>query len=758
MQKDFSKKSVGRVFLHRSVFQSCGEKIWRILGGAMLLLALLAAVLLAADNSPAKALEAPATSGLVAGNYCFSCHLREDPRLQTVTEWQGGIGRTDINPCPAAIRIAEELYYTERLLLMIDRGIASLPAPVISENKLSERIEGAAQSYLRLSDTPFSGPTAMASLDAFVSEAQVARYRLGKINTTIHNLIEQQKENRVLLVAGLVTLVVLASLLWGMRHTGFDFPLVRWLRQPRSGLVMGMAGVLLILAIFALPLFQVFPAEVAEATELEQEQAAKLDEAQRAAGTADRIQARAMVLAQIAATWQPLDREKSNEASAAAVETLSEGQKLAEALWGRALAAEEVAVGFTPALEKARLAAVNLEAARQWPWGAAQAAIALAEEDPERAAALLQSLPAPASGLYGDLQRRMLALAWLRLDGNQAEKYAAQIRDAMICSWTWRELGQLAGQQPDYFSAASQAASAIADPLQRARSLQELALVTGEARYFALAEQSLAEAGGDIPEQALAFAWADLAVESSQQALVQRIPENVPAARAMAWRGLGQFEAAWQAALAITDPYERAQAQAAIAVSARSPEMATQIQVPLFRDRALRDLIRTGVGGDTLLDQMILVYPRFQALLALGRYSEAWQAFKDGSLKLSETYPLVELAIGWGQVEPEAAAPVIDAITRESDRVQVLLALAGQSAPFEQPQLERALALALAGRVRGDATAPARFSLLLAQRLMAAPQCQLTSADRSGILPVCQQQAVSLLEQALEAALKISMK
>ncbi len=70
---------------------------------------------------------------LVPGNYCISCHLADDPRLTTVTEWKGGIGREVNSPCPAATAIHEELYYTERLLLMIDRAqeeVGALPEKI----------------------------------------------------------------------------------------------------------------------------------------------------------------------------------------------------------------------------------------------------------------------------------------------------------------------------------------------------------------------------------------------------------------------------------------------------------------------------------------------------------------------------------------------------------------------------------------------------------------------------------------------------
>ncbi len=118
---------------------------------------------------------------LVPGNYCVSCHLADDPRLQSVTEWNGSIAREVDNPCPAATKIHEELYYTERLLLMIDRAQAEVGA---LPEKAQSRLDGYTQRYSRLLDAPVT------SLDAFVSEAQTARFQMNKAYTTLNQMAE----------------------------------------------------------------------------------------------------------------------------------------------------------------------------------------------------------------------------------------------------------------------------------------------------------------------------------------------------------------------------------------------------------------------------------------------------------------------------------------------------------------------------------------------------------------------------------------
>ena len=146
--------------------------------------------------------------GFQPSNYCLSCHTSGDSRLEMPTAWIGDIDRELISPCPAATRIHEELYYTERMMLAIDRTRAGLSD---SEDlaKVDARVSAAQQTYSRLLDTPVT------SVDAFTSEALMLRYRLGKSQTQINQIIDSIKRQRVLLFSFLATLVVLISLVWG---------------------------------------------------------------------------------------------------------------------------------------------------------------------------------------------------------------------------------------------------------------------------------------------------------------------------------------------------------------------------------------------------------------------------------------------------------------------------------------------------------------------------------------------------------------
>ena len=123
---------------------------------------------------------------LVPGNYCISCHLANDPRLASVTEWKGSIGREINSPCPAAAGIHEELYYTERMLLMIERSHATVGA---LPEKTQSRLDGYTQRYSRMLDVPVT------SLDAFINEAQSTRYQLNKVYTTLNDMSEAAKQH-----------------------------------------------------------------------------------------------------------------------------------------------------------------------------------------------------------------------------------------------------------------------------------------------------------------------------------------------------------------------------------------------------------------------------------------------------------------------------------------------------------------------------------------------------------------------------------
>ena len=416
----------------------------------------------------------PKVRTLVPGNYCISCHLADDPRLQSVTDWKGSIAREVDSPCPAATSIHEELYYTERLLLMIDRAEGSvgvLPA------KTQARLDNYSQRYSRVLDTPVT------SLDAFVSEAQTTRYQLNKAYTALNDMAEAAKLRTVLIYAGIVTLIVLASLAWGLYNT----------RAIKAGIVSKSWAtfwrVLFVLAVFvffALPIFRVPAAEVVMTTADQQAAQTTLDTAQRAADAADRAQARAWMLARVGTAWNELDAAQAQNLLDEALTSLQTARENEEALWGQSLAVQEVSVGTQIDMEKADLIAVDLNAARGRAWATPLIAVEWNKLDPVKAAALLQTEQAAVenqTGLYRDLQLRGLALAWAKVDATQAAPTAAQINDQSLRAWTFRELAILTNDN-SLFDQATEAARDIEDPVQKARALREIGVASGRAVLF----------------------------------------------------------------------------------------------------------------------------------------------------------------------------------------------------------------------------------------------------------------------------------
>jgi len=227
----------------------------------------------------------------------------------------------------------------------------------------------------------------------------------------------------------------------------------------------------------------------------------------------------------------------------------------------------------------------------------------------------------------------------------------------------------------------------------------------------------------------LAYALSDLAAASGNAAIVEKIDLAYPDARASALLRLGEYRAAWDAAAKITDPYEQARAQAAIASAWKNADAASMINIPLYRDLALRDVIRK-TGDASLVDSISSSYYKVQALTALGDYEAASELAGD----LGDTYPLVELGLAMVEIDPQAALALVDQMDREADKAIVLRAVAAASQ--DQELIKRASGMALAARVRGDVLAPS--------------QALLDLADTTGV--------ETILAQAYEAAQRITTK
>ncbi len=697
--------------------------IRKILTPTLILLAILTlAVSSVYASSSARDLPA-GTEGanLIPGNYCVSCHLAEDPRLTTVSEWKGSIAREADSPCPAATNIHNELYYTERLLLMIDRAEESVGALPV---KTQSRLDDYSQRYSRMLDSPVT------SLDAFVSEAQTARYQLNKAYTVLNDMAETAKLRTVLIYAGIATLIILGSLAWGLYNTRAikaEIVSKSWATFWR------VAFVLAVLIFFTLPIYRVPAAEVEMTTDEQQEAQATLDTAQRAADAADRAQARAWMLARVGTSWSEADTgqaQASLDESLIALETARENE---EALWGQSLAVQEVSVGTKVEMEKADLIALDLNAARGRAWATPLIAVEWNMLDPVKAAELLQIEQAAVenqTGLYRDLQLRGLSLAWAQVDATNAAPTAAQIDDPSLRAWTYRELAALT-DDTSLFEQATEAARAIQDPVEKARALREIGLASGQTSLF---DEALA-ALDDVSDASLAYALSDLAAASGNASLVEHIPAAYADARVSALLRMGEYEAAWEAAEDILDPFEQARAQAAIAAAWGSEGGATQIAVPLYRDLALRDVIRKS-GSGTLVDSISSPYYKVQALTVLGNYAAAQELAGE----LGDPYPLVELAMKLAASDQEAALALVDEMDREADKAIALQAIA--IASKDQTIIEQAQGMALAVRVRGDSLAPAQASLDLAQALWM----------------VNQSDAQAAMQQAYDAAQRIAIK
>lgn len=703
----------------------------------LLSILLLAAMLLlfapaVAAQEPAPAGEAPThpapgTQAINPGNYCRECHGPEDERLEQATRWHGTIERETLDPCPALKVIHEEQYYTERVLLAIDRAREQLPAGMNTE-KLDGRIAAATESYQRLLDEPVH------SLEAFRSQAQMLRYRLGKSYTEINDLLEAVKRQRVLMAAAGVTLLALISLVWGYWN-------IRKLAVAPSGLaglvfspraIAALAGVFFL---FSLPIFRIPSFEPDVATPEEQEIQEVLDTAGRAADAAGRAQARVWSLSRVgAALPEAQDAEVAlNEALLAA----QEAHRDTGAVWGERQATVELSAGSETELEKSLVVASELNAAHSRSWGLRLAAAEWIPLDTARAEALLADALAyarQAQGLYRDLDLRGIAVTWAEIDPQAARSVLNEIQDPAVRSWGLREIAALTGDAGLYGQAAADARKVVS-VAEQARLLSEIGLLSGQAAYFEEAA-GLLKSEHSLSALEHAYAVGDLAAAWGQPLGLECGAPAVAPACAATFLRLGEYQSAWDAALQIADPYEQARAQAEIAAAWGQPARAQEIRVPVLRERALRD-IAIASGDRDLAASLKSPYLRVQALTGLGEYALAWQ----NSEALGETYPLVALGVALAGTDPETALQAVEQMSLEADKAVVLRALA--LAQGDDPDLfARALGMALAARVRGDALAPVEASLILGLEFQ----------------PANPAWAAQAFDQALETARRISIK
>lgn len=704
-------------------------RTWLVVCLALLLLS----ITLAFWASPLRvqaAIPSQAASGSGApfdvqpGNYCIGCHSTDDPVLHKAIDWRGGVQMQAANPCPAVNTIEEQLFYTGRLMQAIRTLREQLPDNAAAL-ALDTRFAAAEQSYARLLDMPVT------SLDAFISEAQSQRYQMGKIYTGLNDLHEAVAMQRILIWSAVVSAILLGSLAWGYRNTLRFAPGGRFTLGGRMGawLKPGLL-VLLIFLLFALPIFREFPAPLEVASAEEQEKQATLDESSRAASAADRALGRAWMLSRVSAAWASSDPARSQEIFEAALNASEEAQMEAAALWGDMQLAGEAAAGSAVDQEKAALIAASLQAVRSRAWSLRMMAEDWLPLDALRGRDLLEQAAATAesgTGIYRDLDLRAIAVSFSTVDEARSLQILAQIDDPFVRAWGYREAAAMTGNQ-ELLDQAQLAAALVEDVTLRSYAFVQIAALSPEASAWDAAYRNLESLEG----AGRAYSLARLSAASGDGKWAELIDPAYPAAVAWARYHLDDFPAAWQASAQISDPLERADAQAAIAGAWGSAEMAREISIPFYRERSLGFVIQ--MSGDVTLAQEIQNgYDRAVALSAVGAHGEALAV--EG---LRDAYPLVALGVAMAQENPAQVQTILERLQREADKSVVLNALV--EAGSDPALFSQALDFALAARRRGDALAPVAASLELAEAV-SAPDLK-----------------VRALEQALQAAERIAIK
>jgi hypothetical protein len=277
-----------------------------------------------------------------------------------------------------------------------------------------------------------------------------------------------------------------------------------------------------------------------------------------------------------------------------------------------------------------------------------------------------------------------------------------------VKAWGLREIAAIT-EDAVALELAVRTARQIDDPVYQARALRALGDMSGDSNYYKEAQQALMTA--EESNASLAFAWADLIASSGDASLLGNIDPLYPSARVFALLKANQFDVAWSETVKISDPYERARAQVEIASQWGSDQHAQVIEVPLYRDLALRN-VSIKQRDVSLAKKIENVYYRIQALTDLGDYTSAVES----STELSDKYPLVKLVDHLAEENVQAALPLVDLMDREADKAQALRSLAVVSG--DQNIFERALSMAEAARVRGDNLAPSLASLFLGLDLL----------------------------------------
>jgi hypothetical protein len=646
----------------------------------------------------------PATDNLArAGQYCVSCHSVNDPRLKTALTWDGNSSHIELSPCPTIQRIRFEFSYTADAFDAIANANTDIASHGASTVELNKRLLAVEESFPRLAETSYR------SADAGVNEARLFRFQLNKVYTQAQNEKSAWLTNVMLVVGIIVSLFLLFSFAWGLWNT--RHLKINLLHSFRPGLG-AIFFVLLILVSFALPIFNP-PVQSVAATTSDLERQAAIDAATQTAANAENISAVGWQLARLAAT----DKGIAGPAMTNAFSATSQLESNGSAYWGRARTLEESALGWEKAPDAAPPIVARIKTAAFRTWAYAAMADEINGTDPRRAASLLNvalaRTKANPDAYTRSLDLKKIAVAWVPLDRVHALETAKQITDPFIAAWAYREIGQ--------FDLAITAAKQVSDPSQRAFALREIAVATKNPALF---DEALSVAQA-LPNPARAYALADLAdvwppTDPKRAQITNSITSEYHDALAYALAQMGSFADAWKESEKMGSGFEQARTQNELvaAWSRVSPnEALTAAQIirdPFMRAQAQRDVVAALAPSDAAralaeTQQISVPFARVQALTAVAQVTHNAATFQQAAdlvNELHDPYPARNLAIAWATIDPNSALGLVDKLDRESDRAEVLLAVAVALAPSDHARanavFDRAVKQAQAARLRGD--------------------------------------------------------
>jgi hypothetical protein len=177
-----------------------------------------------------------------AGNYCIECHVEGDLRLESALEWQGGIGREQVSPCPTLKRLREEIYYTESLLGAMTNSGQGLRASGISTAPMDKRVLARLEIYERLQS---ESVTALAPVE---TELKSLRLQLNKSFSQMYQGWDHVNLRCAVAAALVVTLLLAGTAIWRLSQS----PLSTLKSQITKPNPVALFAFLIVFALFAL--------------------------------------------------------------------------------------------------------------------------------------------------------------------------------------------------------------------------------------------------------------------------------------------------------------------------------------------------------------------------------------------------------------------------------------------------------------------------------------------------------------------------